>query len=136
MIPSINAVLDTSVITLVQPSQNYKMNVEEKTINGYADKIEAMKQVVFKILNTERYQYRIYSWNYGVELADLFGKPISYVCPELERKIKEALLQDSRIESVENFVFEVIDKKTVFVTFLVQTIFGEFEAEWEVNVNV
>lgn len=105
-------------------------------INGYHDQLEAMKQVIFKILNTERYQYNIYSWNYGVELKELFGKPLSYVCPEIERCIKEALLQDNRIESVENFIFELVDKKTVHVEFTVKTIFGELETDWEVNLNV
>lgn len=105
-------------------------------INGYHDQLEAMKQVIFKILNTERYQYNMYSWNYGIELKDLFGRSLGYVCPEIERRVKEALLQDDRIESVENFVFAFLDKKTIDVEFLVKTIFGELETDWEVNLNV
>ncbi|MFQ8776837.1 MAG: DUF2634 domain-containing protein [Roseburia sp.] len=27
-----------------------------------------MKQAIYNILNTERYQYIIFSWDYGVEL--------------------------------------------------------------------
>ena len=49
----------------------------------------------------------MYSWDYGVELADLFGEPVSYVCPELERRITEALLQDGRIEGVDGFSFRL-----------------------------
>ena len=75
------------------------------------------------MLNTERYQYLIYSWDYGVELLDLFGEPISYVCPELERRITEALLQDDRIEEVDGFEFEV-SGGTVKASFTVHTVFG------------
>ena len=48
-------------------------------------KLVAVKQAVYKIIMTERYQYIMYSWNYGVELLDLFGEPVTYVCPELKR---------------------------------------------------
>ena len=93
-----------------------------------------MEQAVFKILSTERYQYIMYSWNYGVELQDLFGEPVSYVCPELERRIREALLWDSRILDVTDFVFDTPRKGTVRVCFHVQTIFGEIKAEKEVEI--
>ena len=39
-----------------QPSLNYKMNLDRETVNGMCDKQEAMKQVIYKILNTERYK--------------------------------------------------------------------------------
>ena len=92
-----------------------------------------MHQVIYKILNTERYQYIIYSWNYGIELADLFGEPVTYVCPELQRRITEALVQDDRITSVDSFEFDLSEKRTVKVTFTVHTIFGELEEEKVVN---
>lgn len=95
--------------------------------------MEAVKQAVFKMLNTERYQYLIYSWDYGVELLDLFGEPISYVCPELERRITETLLQDDRIEEVDGFEFEV-SKGTVKANFTVHTVFGDIQAEKEVEI--
>ena len=34
-----------------QPSLNYKMNLDRETVNGMCDKQEAMKQVIYKILN-------------------------------------------------------------------------------------
>ncbi|MEN7878670.1 DUF2634 domain-containing protein, partial [Clostridioides difficile] len=70
--------------------------MEKSKIDGICDDVEALKQTIFLILNTERYQHLIYSWNYGVELNDLIGEPISFVIPELERRIKEALIQDDR----------------------------------------
>lgn len=132
MIPT-NNLLIADLIFETQPSKNHKMHFEDEVINGYRDKLEAMKQVVFKILNTERYQYIIYSWNYGIELNDLYGKSITYVCPELERRITEALIQDDRINSVDTFSFDISQKRIVMTTFVVHTIYGNTEASTEVE---
>lgn len=111
------------------------MYFEDNYIRGYRDKIDAMKQVIYKILNTERFQYVIYSWNYGIELADLYGEPISYVCPELERRIIEALVQDNRIESVNNFIFSLELRNTIYVTFVVKTIYGDIDSDYELYIG-
>lgn len=133
MIPTTNTILNNELEVQEQPSKNYKMYFDEEIINGYRDELEAMKQVIFKILNTERYQYLIYSKYYGIELLDLFGEPVSYVCPELERRIIESLIQDDRIDSVDSFSFDISQKRTVHVTFIVHTVFGEVNAEKVVN---
>lgn len=133
MIPSINTILSTNLEVETQPSKNYKMHLEQNIINGFCDGLEAMRQVIYKILNTERYQYIIYSWNYGIELLDLYGEPVTYVCPELQRRITEALIQDDRIDSVDNFEFDISEKRTMKATFTVHTIFGNVESEKVVN---
>ena len=133
MIPSTNSILLSNLEVKTLPSKNYKMHLEHDTINGFCDGIEAMKQVIYKILNTERYEYIIYSWNYGVELMDLYGQPVTYVCPELQRRITEALVQDDRIKSVDNFKFDISEKGTVKAKFTVSTIFGNIESEKAVN---
>ena len=68
-----------------------------------------------------------------MELEDLYGEPSSYVCPELERRITEALVQDDRIKSVDEFAFE-IDGHAVTVSFTVHTVFGDIQTEKEVDV--
>ena len=133
MIPSTNTILSTNLEVETQPSKNHKMHLEQNVINGFCDGLEAMRQVIYKILNTERYQYIIYSWNYGIELLNLYGEPVTYVCPELQRRITEALMQDDRIESVDDFAFDVLEKRTVKVTFTVHTVFGDIESEKVVN---
>ena len=133
MIPSTNNMLLTELEVVKQPSKNYRMNIGENTITGYCDDLESMTQVVYKILNTEKYQYVIYSWNYGIELLDLYGEPITYVCPEIQRRIEEALTQDDRITSVDNFVFDISEKRTVNVSFTVHSIYGDIQAEKVVN---
>lgn len=133
MIPSSDTdLLELEVETI--SSRNYRMNIDDNTINGMVDDVEAMKQVNYKILNTERYQYAIYSWDYGIELNDLYGQPIEYVVPELERRIVEALTQDERNESVDNFEFDTSNKKCVVCTFDVHTIFGNYTEQKEVEI--
>lgn len=117
-----------------QPTMTHRMNREKEYIKGKTDETEAMKQAVYKILMTERYGSIIYSGDYGIELADLFGQPVSYVCPELERRITEALIWDKRIENVDNFEFDLSKKGVVSVRFIVHTIFGSFETGREVNI--
>lgn len=116
-----------------EPSKNYAMRRNLKRIGDYVDGIEAVKQSVYKILNTERYQYLIYSSDYGVEFFDLLGEPVDFVCAEAERRIPEALLQDDRITDVSDFEFGVDRKGVVNVSFVVNTVFGKFEAEKAVN---
>lgn len=133
MIPSTTAFLEQDFEITEQPTHTYKMNLESNLIRGYTDGQEAMKQAIYKILNTERYQYVMYSWNYGIELLDLYGEPVSYVCPELERRITEALTWDDRIQSVDNFEFNISKKGEILVTFIAHTVFGDVVAEKVVN---
>lgn len=116
-----------------QPSKTYKMNFADGSVRGYADELEAMRQAVYKILMTERFRYIMYSGNYGIETVDLYGQEVSYVCPELERRITEALTQDERIESVDNFSFDTSEKGVIQASFTVHTVFGDFDARREVN---
>lgn len=133
MIPSTTAFLEQDFEITEQPTHTYKMNLESNLIRGYTDGQEAMKQAIYKILNTERYQYVMYSWNYGIELLDLYGEPVSYVCPELERRIREALTWDDRIQTVDNFEFNISKRGEILVTFTAHTVFGDVVAEKVVN---
>lgn len=117
-----------------QPTKTYKLDHVNETARGYTDSIDAVEQAIYKILSTERYQYIMYSWNYGVELLDLYGEPVSYVCPELERRITEALKWDRRIVSVDHFEFDTTKKREVRVTFTAHTVFGDVPVEKGVSV--
>lgn len=125
---------DINLITEEIPTNTYSMKIFGDRINGYTDKIEAMKQAIYKILNTERYQYAIYSWNYGIELKDLIGKPKNYCKVEIKRRVKEALAQDERILDVDAFSFEDKKRRELAVTFTASTIFGNIEIEKEVQI--
>ncbi len=133
MIPGTSGFLQSDFEIATQPTKTYRMDMGKNQIRGYTDNLEAMKQTIYKIVNTERYQYIMYSWNYGIELLDLFGEPISYVIPEVKRRIKEALTWDDRINSVDNFETDLPEKGVLHISFTAHTIFGDVQAERTVN---
>lgn len=116
-----------------QPSKTYKIDLVRKRVIGYVDGREAIEQAIYKILATDRYEYLIYSWNYGAEIAQLFGQPIPYVYSELKRLITEALTHDERIEAVDAFLFSK-NKSKVSVEFVAHTVEGNIPAGIEVDV--
>ena len=126
MIPQQQDDIRQDFVYSILPSRTFKINLNRLTIAGTIDQVKAVEQAVLLILNTERYFWLIFSWNYGVELHNLIGKDPEYCIPEIERRIREALLQDDRITAVENFQFEV-DKKKVHTTFTVVSIYASFE---------
>ena len=134
MIPSGDTILTTELEVETMPSKQHKMDLDKNRIIGTCDTLEAVKQSIFKILNTERYSYLIYSWDYGIELTDLYGQSPVYVCSEIERRVKEALSQDDRITDITDFEFDISRKGVVSVTFTVHTFFGDLNEEMVVNI--
>lgn len=124
---------DNDFQTTLFPTNTYKMDLEKQRIQGKVDDLEAMKQVIYCALRTERSTYPIYSNNYGSELETLFGQPITYAIPEIQRMIKETLEWDSRIDLVDSFEFKQGLEK-VQVKFIVHTSLGEIPSEMEVMV--
>ena len=133
MIPQTGDDLRQGFVFETLPSRTFRLNYDALTITGTIDEIKAVEQAVYLILNTERYQWLIHSWDYGVELHNLIGKDVEYCIPEIERRVREALLQDDRITAVQNFEFTV-NKKKVLTTFTVVSIFGEINAELGVEI--
>ena len=115
------------------PTNTHRILVEKNRVQGYVDNVDAMKQAIYLILNTERYEFPIYSWDYGVEFVDLFGKDPNYVIVAIRSRITEALLQDDRITAVENFNI-TSNKHKLLVTFTVRTIFGNIDMEQGVSI--
>lgn len=134
MIPSTVGFLDQDFEIEEQPSKTYKMNLDGNSVQGFTDGQDAMKQMIFRTLNTERYQYIIYPWWYGIETLDLYGELVTYVCPELERRITEALAVDTRIISVGDFEHDLSVKGVVHTSFTAHTIYGDIKAEKEVSI--
>jgi len=133
MIPETNIDIDLELEETeeIQPSRTYRISGNK--IQGFIDGLEALKQAIYKVLNTERYEYPIYSFNYGIELESLIGKDPIFVQVELQRRIRECLMQDDRITDVDNFKFELIGDE-IKCTFDVHSIYGEITASQEVNI--
>lgn len=130
MIPLSN-VSNYEIITY--PTRTYYWDRESNRITGLTDGVEAVKQAIYKVLNTERFDYVIYSHNYGITLKDLFGKDKYITCAVLERRIRDTLSVDDRITDVFNFDFEV-GRHSVHVTFNVKTVFGTASIKEGFNV--
>ncbi|RKN85863.1 DUF2634 domain-containing protein [Paenibacillus ginsengarvi] len=109
------------------PGKTYKLDYVTGRVIGFVDGIDAVRQSVFHILQTERFEYTIYSNNYGIELAGLLGKGPATVQSDLRRRIRKALLQDDRITDVTDFVVTVTGDESV-ATFTVITQYGNFTA--------
>lgn len=133
MLPINNNLVNTEDTVLEIPSKTFFIDFINNKVVGTVDGVEAVKQAVFLILNTERYENMVYDWDYGFETQDLIGMPIGYIYPELKRRIEEALTQDNRIESVEAFDFEK-SGAIVTVSFTVISKQGIFETATEVNI--
>ena len=88
----------------------------------------AIQVWIYKALLTPRYNYSIYTWDYGSELLDLIGKAYtpSLTKEEAKRYIKEALL-------INPYILEVTVTDTSFNNGLLSadikllTIYGESE---------
>ena len=95
-----------------------------KTVEGN----EALKVWIYKAILTPRYNYSIYSWDYGSELMDLIGKAYtpSLTKEEAKRHIKEAL-------ETNPYILEVTVTDTSFnngvlsADIKIVTIYGESE---------
>ena len=111
------------------PTKTYWMHLNSNRVAFHTDGKEAMKQAIFKILQTERYQYdKIYSSNYGVEFIDLYGMPVDICEVRIQTRIREALLWDERITNVSGFSFER-QRGKLLVKFTAYTIFGSIEID-------
>ena len=118
----------------IQPSVSYKIMLDYDFMAGKCDKIETIKQAVYKILNTDRYKYLIYSRRYGIDLKDIFGMPVNEAVRIIPERIKNALTQDDRITNVDEFTFDTSKRHIVSVEFRVHTIFGNFKAVKEFDI--
>lgn len=129
MIPnalSIKIGQDVEVQTAAEtPTKTYKIDFDTGRVGGFVEETEAMKQAIYKILQTERFEFLVYSWNYGIELNAIIGKSYQVFECEVKRVICEALLADSRITDVTGFEVAQIDKRSASVKFVAETIFGE-----------
>lgn len=125
--------LTTDLVIQDQTYQNKTYQLSETKIEGFVDELAALKQAIYKALSTERYEYPIYSFSYGVAWKQLIGEDPPYVRAEMKRMIQEALLRDSRILDVDGFEFE-FSGDACHCTFQVQSIYGEVEIEKEAEI--
>ncbi|WWU65452.1 DUF2634 domain-containing protein [Clostridium baratii] len=133
MIPKFDMVV-SDLDEYIQSSKTYKIDSFNGRISSKIDDLESVKQAVFKILQTERFENVIYDDTYGVEFIRFIGKSKDFVKADIERTIKEALLMDDRILDIENFKIIDENKEILNIEFEVNSIYGNIGIRSEVKV--
>ncbi len=121
----------------VQPPKEYLWDFDRNDFileNGkftIAEGDEAIKLWICKMLRTKRYQYLIYSWNYGQELDSLIGSKFSKdaAASEIKRHLEEALLVNPHIKGITQVIVDFTGDN-LQIEFTVLTDYGE------VNISV
>lgn len=116
------------------PGKTYRIDPKAGIMKGIVDGREAVKQAIYLILGTERTEYELYSWNYGVEIKNQIGLPLELACAKIENTIIDALMQDDRIIAVGNFSFSSEGGRKLHTAFTVGTREGDIETGWEFDV--
>lgn len=130
-LPEIASALDFQITT--QPTNTYAIDFENKRIVGMTDGLSAMVQAIRKILTTSRYAERIYSGDYGAEVASLIGKPLSYIRAVMRMFLDEAFSVDSRIRGIRKLEIAQRECDELTVTVSVLTEYGEVYVEHELR---
>ncbi|WP_025720192.1 DUF2634 domain-containing protein [Paenibacillus sp. 1-18] len=128
MIPEGGSIVDEEIEEEEMPTKTYALDFTNGRARGIVDGLEAMRQVVYKILQTLRYENLIYSDDYGAEIDRLQGQSRLFVQTELKRLVREALLADDRITDVRDFQF-TFNGSDVLAEFEVITTQGNFRDE-------
>ena len=124
-----------SGVEAVQPITNYKeyeFDFNNSILTGkLVEGKEALKMWIYKALLTNRYNYPIYSWDYGQDLEELIGQGYEhdFIKSEVERRIQDCLLVNKRITRCHSFEINLIND-SLQISFTVDTPFGE------VTINV
>ncbi|WP_276358399.1 DUF2634 domain-containing protein [Cohnella caldifontis] len=133
MIPTGSTIADAATEEVRQPSRTYKLDFASGRVAGMTDGLDAVKQAVSKILQTDRFRYEIYSFDYGHELGTVVGGSPAFVRSEVSRLIQEALLQDDRVTAVQNMQVN-FEGDSLTAAFTVVTDLGSFEQEVRTGV--
>ena len=115
------------------PTKTFIIDWSTRQIAGTGSGIQAMRQAVEIILNTERFWWQIYSSNFGAELESLPGEALDYIQSELPRRMADAFSVDSRIISVDNYIFNQGASGILTVTFDVHTVYGDLREEVKIG---
>lgn len=132
MIPS-NRNLIVTQIGQNEVTRTYKVDSYNKRIIGTTDGQPAIEQAILKNFDTERFAYVIYSKNYGIELEKYIGKDYDFIRSDLQRAIKECLLVDARIYSINNLQFTQEGLDYMSITMDIETEQGVLTTTLEVK---
>lgn len=113
--------------------KEYEIDFKTGQLTGRIVKgAEAIKVWIWLVLQTARYRYYIYSWDYGNEFEELIGRGYSeeYINAEAQRMTEDCLLVNENIESITDFSVGM-ENDQLTISFTANTIYGTIQFDNE-----
>lgn len=133
VLPQSKVDLSQGVVFQDQPSLTWIADPVTRRLRGRGDNWEAVRQAVEVIVSVERFHWQIYTPNFGTDLEGLVGNEPGYVASELQRRLADAFLPDSRILGIEDFSYTFRDA-VLTAQVAVNTVFGPVNTTVEVTL--
>lgn len=109
--------------------KEYGVDFETGQLTGdIVEGLEAIKVWIWFALQTSRYRYYIYTWDYGSEFEELKGQLYTeeYLEAEAYHMTEDCLLVNENIESISDFSVS-IENDTAVISFTADTLYGSIE---------
>ena len=117
----------------IKTPKEYEIDFKTGQLTGrVVEGVEAIKVWIWLALQTPRYRYYIYSWDYGNEFEDLIGRGYSeeYINTEVQRMTEDCLLVNEHIESITDFSV-TMENDQLTISFTANTIYGTIQFDNE-----
>ena len=122
--PIIEPVLAWGYIQVVDDRDN-----ETSRLDGWVDGLEAARQMLHAIVNTERYSVPFMEPDDGIEIEDLIGKSFGYCRAVIENRLRTAILREDIYTDLKVLEITRPSIAQMNVRARVYTIFGPLENE-------
>lgn len=110
------------------PSRTYFLDFDKGRVVGKIDGLDAIRQFIYKSLQTNRWEHVIYTAAFGSEHGSVGRSNTMLQQSEIIRTITEALIYDERISRVHSFQF-LQTGDMLLVSFWVDTAEGNVQIE-------
>lgn len=97
--------------------------VQNNRIIGMGDNYEAVKQAVEIIFSVERFQWQIYSSNFGTDYRGAIGITPQVAANILHKRVEDAIKADERMTGITDYTWDV-NRDNLIVSFTVNTVYG------------
>ncbi len=109
--------------------REYEIDFETGQLTGgTVEGKEAVKVWIWLALQTPRYRYYIYTWDYGSDFEELIGRGYTeeYIATETQRMTEDCLLVNEHVQGIKEFSVNM-EGSTLTISFVADTIYGEIE---------
>lgn len=110
----------------IKKPKDYEIDFKTGQLTGrIVEGLEAIKIWIWLVLQTPRYRYYIYTWDYGNEFDDLIGQGYSeeYIAAEARRMTEDCLLINENIQEITDFSVNMRNEE-ITISFTANTIYG------------